>query len=288
MAGPWTLGEAARSDGQTKLHEQLAEAVATIQQKRSIAEVDPTIIMRYPSGCARVLSLQQPKIRKNLVVIVIVGSTGIGKTWSVHDLVAPDDLYTVNYGNGGLWWDGYAGHKAILFDEFKGQVPLQRMLQLLDIYPQRLEIKGGFTPAEYKLVFITSNSMPEFWYPCLDGRDRSAEMQALFRRLGVIIHTNFQNVENARRDIYESVRARLSAYYDVLSAAGIQLGRGFAAGEEPLPLIDVQDLPEVPEPPTEPLDDPNVDDILAAQPIMIPDDDYETELADPDALAAMW
>lgn len=92
------------------------------------------------------------------------------------------------YGNSGLWWDGYSGQKVVLIEEFRGQVQLQKMLQVLDKYPLRLEIKGGSVPARYELVIVTSNTRPEDWYPDnpqKPGATREPERKALARRLGV-------------------------------------------------------------------------------------------------------
>ena len=35
----------------------------------------------------------------------------------------------------------------MVFEEFAGQIPLQKMLKLLDPYPMALEVKGGMRPA---------------------------------------------------------------------------------------------------------------------------------------------
>lgn len=62
------------------------------------------------------------------------------------------------------------------------------MLQLLDPYPNALEVKGGMRPAMYKVVIITSNSNPSEWYPQKSptGTDvrREQAVYALWDRLG--------------------------------------------------------------------------------------------------------
>lgn len=218
IAGPWRLGVPVREGGKTSLQERLEEAVEVVRQKRGIGEVDQDLLVRFPGGFAKIAGMVQAPMRMNLVVICIVGPTGTGKTWCVHDLFPPEQLFTVNYGNGGIWWDGYTGQPVVLFDEFRAQVQLQRMLKLLDVYPAQLEIKGGFTPALYRVVFITSNTDPELWYGNQVGRD---EYPALLRRLGVIIRPSFSNIENARKEIYEEVQRRLGAYKEVLEPLGI-------------------------------------------------------------------
>lgn len=51
------------------------------------------------------------------------------------------------------------------------------MLQLLDRYPLRVEVKGSFVPFVSRRVIITSNVPPDEWYPNI--RDRSPLMRRL-------------------------------------------------------------------------------------------------------------
>jgi len=178
VAGPWELGEAPKQGDRT----DLKEAAEELMRSGDIRAIDPAVFLKYASGCLKLAALAPPPRRDNLKVITIVGPTGIGKSYSVHDLYP--DVYCVNMGNSGLWWDGYTGQPAVMFEEFKGQVQLQKMLQILDPYPLRLEIKGGLVPARFTIVFITSNYTPDKWYKNEDGF-RDAEMAALARRLDI-------------------------------------------------------------------------------------------------------
>lgn len=176
LDGPWELGDAPKQGERT----DLAAAAEELMRSGDIRKVDPKVFLKYASGCLKLAALAPPPRRDNLKVITIIGSTGIGKSYAVHDLYP--DVYCVNMGNSGLWWDGYTGQSVVLFEEFKGQVQLQKMLQILDPYPLRLEIKGGLVPARFTVVFITSNYTPDKWYKNETG-DRDAEMAALARRL---------------------------------------------------------------------------------------------------------
>ena len=182
VAGPWEFGVRSKSGDRT----DLAEAAKIIIDTGNLSQVDPAILMKHAGNCVKIASLCNPPRRDGLQVFLIVGKTGIGKSYSVRDLYP--DLYMPFYGNSGLWWDGYSGQDVVLFEEFRGQVPLTKMLQLLDPYPIRLEVKGGAMPARYTKVFITSNTPPEEWYPndpTKPNGSREGERQALFRRLGL-------------------------------------------------------------------------------------------------------
>lgn len=89
---------------------------------------------------------------------------------------------------------------VIVFEEYSGEIKLETFLKYLDPYPLSLEIKGGSRPAMYKLVIITSNTDPKFWYtnehefkPNMDDptaittakQRRADNLAALYDRLGV-------------------------------------------------------------------------------------------------------
>lgn len=97
---------------------------------------------------------------RDVKVYVIYGESGSGKTrWAYEnypDLFSKPD---------GAWWDGYSGQKTILLDDFYGtDIPYNTILKVLDRYPLSLPVKGGFVPAMYDTVIITSNKNPESWY----------------------------------------------------------------------------------------------------------------------------
>lgn len=90
------------------------------------------------------------------------GNTGTGKTRYAVERGAfkwspPSDTTKE-------WWDGYAGEKSILIDEFYGQMKPSRLQELLDGYMCRMDIKGSHTYAMYDTVYITSNVSPDEWY----------------------------------------------------------------------------------------------------------------------------
>ncbi|AXQ66034.1 MAG: putative viral replication protein [Cressdnaviricota sp.] len=138
-------------------------------------------LAKYPKYCAGLLAaIQRKKARKfrKVKVITLWGTTGTGKTRYAYERGAfkwspPSDTTKE-------WWDGYAGEKAILIDEFYGQMKPARLQELLDGYMCRMDIKTSHTYAFYDTVYITSNVSPEEWW----GENVPAEVKAsLIRRL---------------------------------------------------------------------------------------------------------
>lgn len=64
-----------------------------------------------------------------------------------------------------MWFDGYEGQENVLFDDFHGGVfKLPYLLKLLDRYPMRVPVKGGFVQWKPRRIFITSNIDPDLWF----------------------------------------------------------------------------------------------------------------------------
>lgn len=96
---------------------------------------------------------------RHVEVEVIQGLTGQGKTRRAME----DATYKINADDLN-WWDGYNGDKCILIDEYSCQVPITKMLNILDGYQLRLPIKGGHTYAYWNKVYITTNKPWENWH----------------------------------------------------------------------------------------------------------------------------
>ena len=115
--------------------------------------------------------------KRNVIVTYISGKTGTGKTRSIfRNNNASDICRITSYkkGNPALF-DGYNGQSVLVFEEFAGQIPIEEMLNYLDIYPLMLPARYYDRVACYNKVYITSNiplkmqyadiqiSKPETW-----------------------------------------------------------------------------------------------------------------------------
>ena len=129
---------------------------------------------------ADILGPYRPELR----IITMVGPPGTGKSWCIQHFFPEHGRCIV--GNSGVWFQQPLS-EVMIFEEFAGQIQLQRMLQYLDPYPLALEIKGGMRPAMYKTVIITSNTSPRFWYSVKDDSNdpkRMDAIHALWDRIG--------------------------------------------------------------------------------------------------------
>jgi len=210
IAGPWRVGSPSGSrQGERTDLKPLDAAVAELVAGKSLTEIDPGVFVRHANGLRALVGLRKPPFRQKMKVVCIQGGTGIGKTHWVYEHFP--EVYRPNYGNGGLWWDGYQGEKTILIDEYRGQCPMGKFLQILDKYPLMLEVKGAYVPAMYETVFITCNTGPVSWYTNA-AQLTPQDFQALNRRVGIVPHPETDSHYVVAED-REDLRRRLTEIF---------------------------------------------------------------------------
>lgn len=200
---PFERGEKANANGVRKdtcsvnvlSSERRGELIEEVRRKRmrisdlSSFEMQDSGLMRaLETVCKDLAGPYRPELR----VITIIGPTGIGKSWSVQNLF-PDGVCKWINGNSGCWFSE-VDKEVCLFDEFAGQIAIERFLKLIDPYPMQIEVKGGMRPCYWKTIFICSNVTPECWYNNFaeDAKvsnemvnRRREQLRALYRRLNV-------------------------------------------------------------------------------------------------------
>ncbi|AXL65919.1 replication-associated protein [Longjawed orbweaver circular virus 2] len=124
--------------------------------------------------------LQKPRDHETIGV-TITGPTGTGKTGQIRYNYDINDLYFKPHGP---WWDGYTNQPVVVFDEFYSWYPYGELLRVLDRYPLKVPIKGGFVEFNSEIVYFTSNQNWTSWFPNIECKD------ALERRLKIQINLN--------------------------------------------------------------------------------------------------
>ena len=155
-----TLKECQKRRSREELEETVIEEVDDLKKKfRPAAEIDSQVLARpgflaaYNAITADLLGPYRPNLR----IITLVGPPEQAKA-SQSTRSSPKAGRAI-IGNGGTWFANPCS-KVMVFEEFAGQIQLQKMLKFLDPYPMALEVKGGMRPAMYETVIITSNTRP--------------------------------------------------------------------------------------------------------------------------------
>lgn len=160
------------------------------QQVRDGVDID-TIVMENPDAynrAHRVLNrmedivMRKKRRTERTLGEWVYGGTGTGKS---HYAFSHQDAYVYPYDNG--WWDSYKQQDVVIFDEFRGQIPFNELLRIVDIHPNYSVRRRGREPMPFtsKKVIITSALPPWEVYKNLDQGDSLAQLYRRFtiRRL---------------------------------------------------------------------------------------------------------
>lgn len=134
---------------------------------RDLAFDQPSTFVRYHRGLMMFQQLQRAPFRDTIEVHYIYGESGVGKSRHVWTLLRPlyesGQVYVAKDHSQG-WFDGYCGESVVYFEDFRGNFPLDQMLQLVDRYPCYQWIKGASVPILATKFYFTSNYHPDRFY----------------------------------------------------------------------------------------------------------------------------
>jgi len=161
---------------------ELGERIRAGASSQEIEVEFPSEFYRYRSSILASIRERVPPRTTPPNVIILWGRTGAGKSRSVYDFHALDSIYKHD---GGVWFDGYQDQKVALFDDYTGsEFRLAYLLKLLDRYPMRVPVKGGFVQWRPDVIYFTSNKDPVTWYAGAFEEHQAA----FFRRVNEIKH----------------------------------------------------------------------------------------------------
>jgi len=150
--------------------------------------MDPMVYHRYGRTLQRIEDLHHRTLYRTEMTkgTWIWGPSGVGKS---HVALANyDPLRDYIYPNDNGWWDGYVGQERVIFNDFRGEIPMNMLLQLTDKWPTTVRRRNRepipFTSRE---IIITSSMSPRLCY--LNAIQRGDGLAQLLRRFDVI-HMN--------------------------------------------------------------------------------------------------
>lgn len=161
--GPWITGACSfQSAGRRN---DLETAIETLKSTgfRACAEHHPSTFVKYFKGLEKLLEVSfQPKRQEDKTCVLHYGPTGTGKTYWIFE---KEPSFASIPTGAGMWFNGYYGQDAVLFDDFDGKGwNMNTFLTMLHTYSSSQPIKGGFTQFTAKRIYFTSNLHPKQWF----------------------------------------------------------------------------------------------------------------------------
>ena len=185
VSGPYEIGTR-RAQGNRNDLAALTEQVTAQSCLDDVADQYPCLYIKYYKGIEKLINSKIVDRTWKPEVILYWGPTGTGKTKRAFEQCNKPYIH-----NGGVWFDGYEHNEDVIFDDFFEDLPSTYLLRLIDCYPMRVPIKGGFVKWVPKRIFFTSNIELENWYRAAPECHRLA----LWRRFDTTQKCTYSEVE---------------------------------------------------------------------------------------------
>lgn len=183
LDGPWEYGDwNAGGQGTRADIASFKAAVDGGATDRELWDTHPMQLLRYARTLPFLREITQPKRTWKTEVTVVYGEPGLGKTHWIREQVGEEAFWKSPNTN---WWDGYSGQADVVMDDYKSWLPWSELMQVLDKYPCRVQVKGGHAQFLAKRIFISTNFTPSEWYGKDEDSDRVRKypLDALTRRV---------------------------------------------------------------------------------------------------------
>lgn len=131
-----------------------------------LALENPNIVHQYGRTLDRVEDIVLRSRFRNWMTegVWLYGPTGVGKSHTAFEGFNPQTHYVLEMTDNG-WWDGYAGQEIVILNEFRGQIPFGRLLDLVDKWPVKVPRRGREpVPFLARKVIVTSCKHPRDIY----------------------------------------------------------------------------------------------------------------------------
>lgn len=175
---------------------------------KAVAKNCPAEYVKFRQGLESLIQLEQKERNFKPKVIWIYGSTGLGKTKTIHDVfgyssndiwISPKNLNT---------WFAYENQPVTVLDEFRDDVcPFHELLKILDRYPLIVKVNYGHRIFNSRFIFITSPFHPTKIYDTHEQDDQ------LLRRIDKIFNLKVGDKETLRE--YKNYLIRHKFLYEI-------------------------------------------------------------------------
>lgn len=185
VAGPYAEGTPSKGQGERADIRTAYEDLKAGMDMKDILEKHTEVFFKYQRGltAAEVLITPGRDSSHQTDVWYLFGPPGTGKSRYASE-VAPLAYWKPANSH---WWDGYNGESTVILDDLTaGWFKWANLMQILDRYVCRVEIKGGFKQLRCARIIITSNKAPWELYRDSQGNHKHP-IEALLRRISHLV-----------------------------------------------------------------------------------------------------
>lgn len=160
--------------------EYIKELIEQGKTPKDILNIDPNFYP-YESYINKMFynkRLDETPFQRTVKTVVHTGVTGSGKTYFATKLSREETYVGTDYSNGcTALLDGYTAQKNLFLDEFRGQIPYNMLLTMLNGYTHDVHARYNNKYMLWDTVHITSLIPMEQWYNPENIRDTYEQLQ---------------------------------------------------------------------------------------------------------------
>lgn len=188
--GPFEFGKFAEERERTDIKEflELVKAGATEEELMSLY---PTLYLREINKLQAIYSVNYKQYKRkcrNINVTYIYGSSGVGKTSAVRNMLGLENSFWVHHYDNAMFTN-YEFQDNLVFDEFSGKIPITQFNMMLNVEPIELRGLNCVKYGAYHNVYIISNYSPKELYKETQ-KTEPLIYQTFNRRLNTIIRVD--------------------------------------------------------------------------------------------------
>lgn len=164
--------------------EKVAGEIAAGKKVDDICLDNPIMYHKYGRTLNKLEDLRMRKVFRTEMTKAIWywGGTGVGKSHFAFEGFTPETHYV--WPNDKGWWDGYCQQDVVVLNDYRGELPYNTLLQLVDKWPYSVSRRNREPmPFISKLIIITSSLPPSQVY---NRRLEEDSLEQLLRRVHVV------------------------------------------------------------------------------------------------------
>lgn len=174
------------TQGQRKDLIQLRDQIIHGKSVDDICIENPIMFHQYGRTMERIETIMLRRQKRSWMTkgFWFYGPTAIGKSYEAFKEFDYKSHYLKC--NEDKWWDGYKGQDIVLLNEFRGQICLSSLLELVDEYPLTVPVRNKEpVPFLARVVIVTSAKHPtECYHNCNEKFDQ------IYRRFNILTRTS--------------------------------------------------------------------------------------------------